>query len=128
MLFTGEGVPSRGQMLTLQKVRMKSKCGSWNEMIIVNYPIFPTLGTLHLPNIALKQDPHSHFQVHMFLRPKETHFTLPISATQGSQSRKHDISSPKGYPFALAHFSNSRSLVKAACNFITWTPVCSSPF
>jgi hypothetical protein len=57
-------------------------------MIIMNYPI-PTLGILRLSNIASEQDPHSLFHVHMFLRPKDTHSTLPILGTQGDHSRQH---------------------------------------
>ena len=57
-------------------------------MIIVNYPI-PTLVILNLPNFASKQDPHYFFQVYMCLRPKDTHLTLPISATRGDHSWQH---------------------------------------
>ena len=59
---------------------MKAACVLLNEMIIMNYPI-PSLGILHLPNTASKQDPHSLLQLNIFLRSKDTYLTLPILAT-----------------------------------------------
>ena len=85
-------------------VIMISTCVLLKNMIIISYSI-PTLGILRLPNIASKHDPHSLLHVHRFLPPKDTHLTLPVSAT-----RVTILSSIW------------------ACIFIPWTLICSGPF
>ena len=57
LLARVSGVSCRSQILTLQNVSIDDI--KLNKIIVMNDPT-PKLGILHLPNIALKQDPHPH--------------------------------------------------------------------